>query len=100
MTSSFQPARPETALQHRLRSCQELTVSACFCQIHRPKWKGTGDGYSAVNSVGSLNSTTGHVTPPLFGGIFPSEIPLHLNKTLEVGAGYHNLFSSESPGGT
>ena len=75
-------------------------MSACFRQIHRPKWKGTGDGYPAVNSVGSLNSTTGHVTPPLFGGIFPSEIPLRLNKTLEVGPGYHNLFSSESPGGT
>lgn len=39
------------------------TDAKCI-EIHRPKWKGTGDGFASVNSVGSLEATN-HNQPPL-----------------------------------
>ena len=46
------------------------TDSKCI-EIHRPKWKGTGDGFPSVNSIGSLAASTRN-TPPLCAP-FPSQ---------------------------
>jgi beta-mannosidase len=80
--------------------CTTVPGRQCI-EIHRPKWKGTGDGFPTVNSVGSLKPTLGPmVGPHLYGGLFPSEIPLNLTQSDHIGPQWPSLFSSESPGGT
>ena len=86
---------PDTSTQR----CTTVPGRSCI-EVHRPKWKGTGNGFPAVNSAGSLNTSTGPaVGPHLWAGMFPSMIPLNLTR-VAVGPEFHSMFSSESPGAT
>ena len=40
------------------------------------------------------------VGPHLYGGMFPSQVPLNLTRYDRIGPQWTSLFSSESPGGT
>ena len=80
--------------------CTTVPGRQCI-EIHRPKWKGTGDFFPTVNSAGSLKPTLGPmVGPHLYGGMFPSQVPLNLTRSDRIGPQWTSLFSSESPGGT
>lgn len=97
--TSLPNGRPLTTPDTTTDRCTTVKGRTCI-EIHRPKWKGTGNAFATVNSVGSLTPSTGPpIGPHLYGGLFPSEIPLNLTQTT-TGPQYRNMFSSESPGAT